>query len=578
MRNIFLFVLIIFTVLNSLVGQKKVWVQLIDENNQVVTKSKIDSSRIDNLINSRIQKLQSEGCVTAYLDTLYCGMDSCTAKVFVGSKYFIKALKMTSQQKSILEASGIKYRHIINKPPDSNYIFNILSTLVQHRNNNGYPFAISQLKIDKIENDEIDASIQLIDGKSMLFDTIITEGRLSMPKKFYSRILEIKSGEPYDHSKVLKSSKRLRDLQYLTLRSEPNVRFINDKAHLFIMPDPKPASRFDFLIGVLPQVENGVRKISFAVDFTAEMYNSFRRGEYTFLQVKRLMPENLELVMKSTVPYLGGLPIGSHIDFRLFKNANVNLDLFFDGGAQWLFSGFNQVKLFASYRSSSLIEVDVERIVSSGRLPSRLDISYSGAGISLNLMGLDYRFNPTKGYSFDFNTVAGNKKILPNVAITQLPNFENSYDTLTLSTLQIEADISAAYYFPVGNWATLKTGVISGIRFNQEGVFENELMRIGGNKILRGFDEESLLTDFYTYGTMEFRIIFDQNSYFTIPFVDWGYVRIQDTMTPVIGLGMGLNIGTKAGIFNVAFAAGRAVPNPLDFGRMKVHFGYVNLF
>jgi len=416
------------------------------------------------------------------------------------------------------------------------------------------------------------------DGRHVWFDTIMTEGRLVMPQKFFSRILEIRKDEPYDHDKVLNSSKRLRALQYLSLRSEPSVRFVNDRAHLYFMPDPRPASRFDFLIGVLPQVENGVRKITFVVDFTAEMYNSFRRGEYSFIQVKRLMPENLELVMKSTIPYIGGLPVESHIDFRLFKNADVNLDLFFDGGAQWLFRGFNQIKLFASYRSSSLIEVDVDRIQASGKLPSRLDVSYSGAGLSLNLMDVDYRFNPTKGYVFNINTVLGSKKINPNITITQIPNFENSYDSLRLNTFQIEADMSAEYYLPIGNWATIKTGILSGIRFNQERILENELMRIGGNKILRGFDDKSLLTDFYTYGTLEFRIVFDQNSYFALPFLDWGYVRIEDKLTPVLGAGMGLNIGTKAGIFNLAFAVGRAVPNLLDFGRMKVHFGYVNLF
>jgi len=47
---------------------------------------------------------------------------------------------------------------------------------------------------------------------------------------------------------------------------------------------------------------------------------------------------------------------------------------------------------------------------------------------------------------------------------------------------------------------------------------------------------------------------------------------------PVLGLGMGLNIGTSAGVFNVSFAAGKQGDAALDFSRMKIHFGYVNLF
>jgi hemolysin activation/secretion protein len=195
-------------------------------------------------------------------------------------------------------------------------------------------------------------------------------------------------------------------------------------------------------------------------------------------------------------------------------------------------------------------------------------------------MDVDYRFNPTRGYSTDIQVILGNKKIIPNRVITQLPSFENSYDSLNLKTFQMDLQLSGASYIPVGKWATVKTGVTSGLRYNQDRLPDNELMRIGGYKILRGFDEESLLTSFYAYGTVEFRIILDQNSYITLPFLDWGYVASRENgqLTPVLGAGMGLNVGTKAGIFHVAFAAGRAAPNPLDFGRMKVHFGYVNLF
>lgn len=561
-------------------GQNKFMVYTYDESGDLIEKFKEDSLKILNTLDEKVMKFQSKGFITAHIDTLFISNDSYQAFIYKGEKYLIKHLETTAQQQSILESSGIKLRHIAGKPPDSLYIYNILNALVQHRNNNGFPFAVAQIKIEDISDQGIKAKIYLNDGQAITFDTIMTEGRLVMPQKFYSRLLDIKKDAPYDHDKVIKSAKRLRDLQYLSLREEPTIRFINERAHLYFMPDPRPSSRFDFLIGVLPQVENGVRKISFAVDFTAEMYNSFRQGEYSFIQIKRLMPENLELIMKSTIPYIGGLPVGSHLDFRLFKNANTHIDLFFDGGAQWLFKGFNQLKIFGSYRSSSLIEIDKDRITASGRLPDRLDITYSGAGISLNLLGVDYRFNPTKGYQLDINTVLGNKKIVPNRVITEIPNFENSYDSLKLRTFQIEMDLSGAYYFPISNWATIKTGVVGGLRYNQERLLDNELMRVGGNKVLRGFDEESLLTDFYTYGTMEFRIIFDQNSYFTLPFLDWGYLKLKDndTLTPVLGLGMGLNIGTKAGLFNLAFAAGRALPNPLDFGRMKVHFGYVNLF
>ena len=410
------------------------------------------------------------------------------------------------------------------------------------------------------------------------------EGKVILNKKFLYRFLDIKPGEPYSQEKVVRANKRLNDLQFIKQTQAPAVNFVNDKASLVLTLDPKPSSRFDFLIGVLPQQNpDGSRKWNITGDLTTELNNSFGQGEYIFLQLKRLKPENLELQLKSTLPYIAGLPVGSHVDFRIFKNASQNIDLFFDGGFQYLFGGFNNIKLYGSYRSSRLLEINTDQIEASRRLPGSLDVTYSGVGLGLALRDLDYRFNPSKGYSVEVNTIIGSKKILPNVTITQLEGFENSYDTLNLVSLQADIDLNAAYYIPVKNWAAIKFGGTAGIRYNQNQIQTNELLRVGGNKLLRGFDEESILTDFYAFSTVEFRFLFDQNSYMSLPFVDYGVTRVMDAngqmvMDNVMGVGMGLNFGTAAGIFNLSFAAGRNLGNPWDFGKMKIHFGYVNLF
>jgi len=544
--------------------------------------STMDSVKTTSFIQNHIKDQQAAGYLYMNVDSFVCQKDTCKYFIFKGEKYIISKLNISEEQKAILESSGIK-KSPTGKPLDSTIIQTFLKTLTLFQANNGYPFASAGLKKVSMDNEGLSASLYVNKGKMMFFDTVVNEGRLDMKTSFYNKILDIKPGKPYQHDKVTKASARLRDLQYLTQRTEPFVRFINDKAYLVITPDPRPASRFDFLIGVLPQVVNGVRKWNITGDVTAEMTNAFRRGEYTFFQFKRVKPENLELLAKSTIPFVFNLPVGSHLDFRLFKNANQNLDLYFDGGIQYLFGGFNQIKVFGSYRSSSLLDVDLNSIVQSKKLPERLDVSYSGIGVSLSLRDVDYRFNPSKGYIAEITTVAGRKSIIPNRQIIDIAELKDSYDTLKLSTLQAEIDASVSYFSKVSNWATVKTSVTAGIRYNEQALRTNELMRVGGNRLLRGFDEESLLTDFYGFGTAEFRIIFDQNSYLSLPFVDIGYIRLRDdlgvsSIKPIVGVGMGLNFGTNAGVFNLSFAAGRVAPNPIDFGRMKIHFGYVNLF
>lgn len=564
-------------------GQKKYSLQFYHEVSQkpVVTKV-VDSIAIQKLASDHYSELAAGGYTFATLDTIIYKGDTCKVYFFKGQKYHIGKIKFTAEQSSILEEAGIRSSDLNGKAIDSVRIIQYLNSILSHLNNNGYPFAQVSLSAIHLKNSTVDASLKTNYGKKIIFDSIRLEGRLDMSPKFFSRLLDIKVGDLYDHEKVVRASSRIRDLQYIKQREDPFVRFINDKAILVLTPDPKPASRFDFLIGVLPTITNGVRKWNLSVDFTAELNNAFRHGEYSYIQVKKLKPENLELQLKSTIPYVFNLPIGTHADFRLFKNASTNIDLYFDGGFQYLFGGYNQIRIFGSYRSSRLIEIKTEEIIQSSRLPSSLDLSYSGAGISLNIRQLDYRFNPTKGYNGEFTAILGTKNILPNRQILSLENFASSYDSLTLHSLQTELNGHFSYFFKVKDWATIRSALTGGWKYNKEGLLTNELMRIGGSKLLRGFDEESIFTDFYAFSTLEFRIIFDQNSYLSLPFLDYGFLNVftngQHKTVPVFGVGMGLNFGTSAGIFNISFAAGKLDKNPLDFGRMKIHFGYVNLF
>ena len=581
-----IFLLAIYSV--CLFSQKQVYVSVFhfsDHNKFLFEEERSfisDSIKVHQVVSAQVLSLASAGYIHANLDSIICGQDSCRVFVYKGEKWTIGKFNLTNEQKTILESGGFKKNKIEGNSPDSLFLYKYLNTIVNHHANQGYPFTLAKFDSVEIINGKLNIKMKVEKGKLILFDTIISEGILVPDNSFLKRFLDIRSGELYSHAKITGAKSRLNDLQYIKQRVDPYVRFVNDKATLILTLDPKPASRFDFLIGVLPQIRDGIRKWNLIVDFTAELNNNFNKGEYIFMQVKALKPENREIQIKSTLPYFAGLPIGSHVDFRLFKNANQNLDLYFDGGIQYLFGGFNNIKLYGSYRSSALLEVNSPQIISSQKLPERLDVSYSGVGVGLNFRQLDYRFNPTKGYSAEINVILGKKRILPNRQIIDLAGFENSYDTLQLNTLQGEADISASYYIPVGNWAAIKSGVNAGIRYNQQTLRPNELMRIGGNKLLRGFDEESILTDMYTFGTLEFRILFDQNSYFSLPFVDAGFTNVSvngvQKYDPVFGIGMGLNFGTPAGIFNLSFAAGKNLSNPLDFGKMKIHFGYVNLF
>jgi len=342
----------------------------------------------------------------------------------------------------------------------------------------------------------------------------------------------------------------------MELNGTPQIKFANGKSQVMLDLKPKKASRFDFLIGVLPSGSGTDRSFIITGDFTAEMHNRLGQGEYIFAQFQRLRPAEdfLELIADAGILY------------QLNSNALLK--------ASW------------KNKTSRLIAIDTADIIQKRILPTKLDISYNGGGLEYRIQDLDYRFNPSKGWEMNISGSVGLKKLIRNRTIESIDNeglnFEAAYDSLKLNTLQTDLSLSSAVYFPVLQVGTIKLGVKGALIYNEEEVYENEFFRIGGNKLLRGFDEQTVITDAYLVSTAEFRLLLDRNSYLSLPFIDYGITRISTATgseyDTAIGFGMGINFSTPAGIFNVSFAAGRRLDNPFDFNNTKIHFGYVSLF
>ena len=107
------------------------------------------------------------------------------------------------------------------------------------------------------------------------------------------------------------------------------------------------------------------------------------------------------------------------------------------------------------------------------------------------------------------------------------------------------------------------------------------MFRIGGFKLLRGFDEESIYANSYSVATAEYHYLLARNSGF-YGFTDFGWanynvndVRFDHTY---IGFGIGLSLETNTGIFSISLAEGKRDDSKLNFQQSKIHLGFISLF
>jgi outer membrane protein assembly factor BamA len=215
-------------------------------------------------------------------------------------------------------------------------------------------------------------------------------------------------------------------------------------------------------------------------------------------------------------------------------------------------------------------------------------VNTSNLGLDYQFNNTDYRLNPRKGNELMVVLTGGLRKIRKNTAITSLTtdaqgkpfDYESLYDTLSLRSYQLKLKLYGAHYFQTGRQSTIKAGLNAGW-LQTENPFKNEVFQIGGYKLLRGFDEESIYASQYAVATVEYRYLIGVNAYL-FGFADGGWARsktfTENISHTYLGTGFGVSLETKAGILNLSYAVGKRDDSPFSLRQSKIHFGFVTLF
>src|SRR5690606_39018625 len=138
----------------------------------------------------------------------------------------------------------------------------------------------------------------------------------------------------------------------------------------------------------------------------------------------------------------------------------------------------------------------------------------------------DYNLAPKKGWVFRVSSNVLRRSVKENLQISTLEDgtgydYSTLYDSLKAIRNLYKVSGNIDYYIPLTRNFILKTAY-TGAWMQSQQLFMNELYQIGGYKILRGFDEESIFANTYHIGTLEFRMMINAYSFFYL-FSDFGW-------------------------------------------------------
>ena len=550
-----------------------------------------DSLAVRTALNQLLSELRSRAYIAASVDSLYFRDSTAYAALWVGDAYRWARLDKGNVEEVFLERAGYRERFYQEKPFHYSELQELLDRLLNYAENNGFPFASVGLREVVIDEGQVSARLELQKNRLILIDGVNVISDVRISKTYLENYLGLRAGALYSKERIQKIRARLKELPFLQEKRPPTVTFKGDKAIVNLFLTRRKNSRWDFIFGILPGNDaNAERRLQLSFSFTGDLQNQFGRGEKLFVDFQRLRPETQELELRFAYPYLLSLPFGADFSFQLFRRDSTFRDLNASAGIQYLLEGGNYLRVYYNNASTALLDIRTDEIIRSRRLPANIDVRNTSFGLEYNLQKLDYRFNPQRGWGMLLRGGAGLKRILKNANITGLVDesdpgfrFESLYDSLNLNTFQYRLEAQLAYYWPLAvlGRSTLKAGAQGGVIISGEDIYQNEQFRLGGNRLLRGFDEESIFATRFGVFTMEYRVLLGLNSYAFL-FGDLSYLEdltaAGKRFDSPYGFGGGITIDTRAGLLGISLAWGTRRSDSLDFRNAKVHLGFISYF
>jgi len=533
--------------------------------------------------------LQSRGFVTASIDSMRFDSAGATVRLYIGEAYRWATVDTRRIEPSLLAAAGWNEKSFSRRALDFRQFQIRQQLLLDYLENNGYPFA--RVGLDSImlqSSGEVSARLSIEKGPLYRIDSIRVHGTARISNEFLQHYLNIPNGSIYRRERLEAISRKMLELPYVQEQQSWNLTMLGTGSVVNLYLRPKKSSQINALVGFLPSSDPITgNKLLITGEATVNLKNALGNGETIGLNWQQLQAQSPRLNLLFQQPYLFNSPFGVNASFDLFKKdssyVNVNLQL----GMQYALTANKSGTVFLQEMSTSLLSVDTLAIKSTHALPVVADINAVSLGIAYEFNNTNYRFNPRKGNELQFTGTVGIRKIRENPQILKLKdpsgqgfNFSSLYDTVKLKSYELLLKLAAAHYFLLSRASTLKMGFNGGV-FSSPHNYRNELFLIGGYRLLRGFDEQSILASQYVVSTVEYRYLIGLNS-FLFTFLDAGWAKNDipgyHLNNMFLGTGLGLAFETRAGIFNISYAVGKRDDTNFNLRDAKIHIGYVSFF
>ncbi len=504
----------------------------------------IDSTALFLELNSVQKHLKMNGYFLSRIDSVSKKGEKYIAYLNLDKKIDSVLLKHKNIGNQILQKYNFKNNYIKIPVNQLEEILNDISTFQELKGN-----AFSKIKLKKlrIENKTLYAEIDLTTSKKRKIDKVIIKGYENFPKSFIKNYLNINSKTTFNKKKLMEISKLYKGLNFVSETKPPETLFKKDSTLIYIYLKKIQESSFDGLVNFNSQ-ENG--KLQFNGYLDLKLKNILNKGEQLNLLWNSFGNEKQEFSISVKTPYIYNSKLSPEFTFSLYKQDSTFLNINLNANLKYQIK--NNTNLFVSFNSEKS-ENSTENISNN---ISTYENYFLGFGYEYKILKNDMFRNDI--FFININPSFGKRKTINNTS-------QQIKITTTLAYL-LDLNRKNSIYF------RNKTALL-----NSTNYFDNELFRIGGNKSIRGFNEQSIFVKNYLLQNIEFRYQTSKSSYmYTI--TDLALITATNSKEKLYSFGLGYLFNSNSSQINISTAVGTNTKNPLDFKNTQFFVNWVNFF
>ena len=535
----------------------EIYSQNSDENRLLSTlefnKNFSDFEELKNELNFVLEKLKKIGFIKAEINQIQ-QIENTKYEAEFSLKNQIKNIYVFGMD-SIALKDYKNYTKIDNKKTlilPIEKVENFFKKLNEFLSNKGFPFNSAKLtNIERLENDNLMAEIEINFEKERKINKIVVKGYENFPESYLKYLTKYKIGEKFNLDEIQQNSELLNQLRFVKQIKKPEILFTEDSTSIYLYLEKQKRNNFDGFIGFSSDESDNNVQFQGYLDF--ELVNNFNFGEEIEFLYKS--EKNADRILKTNIdlPYIFKSPIGANLGLILTKK-----DSSFVTNEQF-------VSFFYKNSRNHKFSLGIRSIQSDEQL---------------EIPNADFQDYKTffSDFIYEYSKYNQDNLLFPikENYLFKISQGKRTSNDQKNNQLFINIDLTKIFDFGLKNsiYLNFKSEIL-----DSETYFSNELSRFGGANSIRGFDENSFFSNKYFLLITEYRLKLNNTIYINSIFDVGNYEnKLINAYNNIYGVGMGVGLLTKGGIFSLSYALGSDMKQTLDTKNAKIHIKYSSFF